>query len=90
MILVAGLVFAGVFVGWIVGHYATPGHTKTVTVAAGGARRRDPGGDREGAELLGCGFECVAEGWLADGGWQPDAGALFAARPDRHRRTSRS
>ena len=36
MILVAGLVFAGVFVGWIVGHYATPGHTKTVTVAAGG------------------------------------------------------
>src|SRR6478752_2636619 len=37
MILVACLVFAGVFVGWIVGHYATPGHTKTVTVAAGGA-----------------------------------------------------
>src|SRR5690242_17105146 len=36
MILVAGLVFAGAFVGWIVGHYATPGHTKTVTVAAGG------------------------------------------------------
>jgi quinohemoprotein ethanol dehydrogenase len=37
MLLVAGLVFAGAFVGWIVGHYATPGHTKTVTVAAGGA-----------------------------------------------------
>jgi alcohol dehydrogenase (cytochrome c) len=36
MILVAGLVFAGAFVGWIVGHYATSGQTKTVTVAAGG------------------------------------------------------
>jgi quinohemoprotein ethanol dehydrogenase len=36
MTLVAGLIFAGAFVGWIVGHYATPGHTKTVTVSAGG------------------------------------------------------
>jgi len=36
MTLVAGLIFLGAFVGWIVGHYATPGHTKTVTVAAGG------------------------------------------------------
>jgi quinohemoprotein ethanol dehydrogenase len=36
MTLIVGLIFAGVFVGWIVGHYATPGHTKTVTVAAGG------------------------------------------------------
>lgn len=35
MILVIGLVAAGVFVGWIVGHYATPGATKTVTVQAG-------------------------------------------------------
>src|SRR4051794_41958232 len=35
MTLIAGLVFLGAFVGWIVGHYATPGHTKTVTVAAG-------------------------------------------------------
>jgi quinohemoprotein ethanol dehydrogenase len=35
MLLVGGLVAAGVFVGWIIGHYATPGHTKTVTVAAG-------------------------------------------------------
>jgi quinohemoprotein ethanol dehydrogenase len=35
MMLVAGLVFAGAVVGWFVGHYATPGHTKTVTVAAG-------------------------------------------------------
>src|SRR4051812_46948504 len=34
--IVVGLIFAGAFVGWIVGHYATPGHTKTVTVAAGG------------------------------------------------------
>jgi quinohemoprotein ethanol dehydrogenase len=33
--LVVGLIFAGAFVGWVVGHYATPGHTKTVTVAAG-------------------------------------------------------
>ncbi|HET8528291.1 MAG TPA: PQQ-binding-like beta-propeller repeat protein [Gaiellaceae bacterium] len=35
MTLIAGLIFAGVFVGWIIGHYATPGHTKTVTVSAG-------------------------------------------------------
>ena len=35
MTLLAGLIFLGAFVGWIVGHYATPGHTKTVTVAAG-------------------------------------------------------
>ena len=56
MILVAGLVFAGVFVGWIVGHYATPGHTKTVTVAAGGGTSPSAArGDREGAELLGGG-----------------------------------
>jgi hypothetical protein len=34
-ILVIALVAAGVFVGWIVGHYATPGKTKTVTVSAG-------------------------------------------------------
>src|SRR5579884_2541393 len=33
--LVCGLVFLGGFVGWIIGHYATPGHTKTVTAAAG-------------------------------------------------------
>ena len=37
MIIVLGLIAAGVFVGWVVGHYATPGKTKTVTVAAGGA-----------------------------------------------------
>src|SRR4029079_19652683 len=36
MTLVLGLIFVGGFVGWVVGHYATPGHTKTVTVAAGG------------------------------------------------------
>src|SRR4051795_8231224 len=35
MTLLVGLVFLGVLVGWVVGHYATPGHTKTVTVAAG-------------------------------------------------------
>jgi glucose dehydrogenase len=35
MTLLVGLVFLGAFVGWIIGHYATPGHTKTVTVAAG-------------------------------------------------------
>ena len=36
MILVLGLIFAGGVVGWVVGHYATGGNTKTVTVAAGG------------------------------------------------------
>jgi len=35
LILVIALVGAGVFVGWIVGHYATPGKTKTVTLGAG-------------------------------------------------------
>src|SRR4051795_13094938 len=35
MTLLVGLVFLGVLVGWVIGHYATPGHTKTVTVAAG-------------------------------------------------------
>ena len=35
MTLIAGLIFLGGFVGWIIGHYATPGHTKTVTVSAG-------------------------------------------------------
>src|SRR4029079_2479526 len=35
MTLIVALIFVGVFVGWIIGHYATPGHTKTVTVAAG-------------------------------------------------------
>ncbi|HEY3542268.1 MAG TPA: PQQ-binding-like beta-propeller repeat protein [Gaiellaceae bacterium] len=35
MTLVVGLIFVGGFVGWIIGHYATPGHTKTVTVARG-------------------------------------------------------
>jgi PQQ-dependent dehydrogenase (methanol/ethanol family) len=34
--LVCGLIFLGGFVGWVIGRYATPGHTKTVTVAAGG------------------------------------------------------
>ena len=35
MTLIAGLIFLGAFVGWILGHYATPGKTRTVTVAAG-------------------------------------------------------
>src|SRR3954447_19021740 len=35
MTLVVGLIAAGVLVGWIIGHYATPGARKTVTVAAG-------------------------------------------------------
>jgi quinohemoprotein ethanol dehydrogenase len=35
MTLVAGLIFAGAFVGWVVGHYATSSvATKTVTVSA--------------------------------------------------------
>jgi alcohol dehydrogenase (cytochrome c) len=34
--LVVGLIFLGGFVGWVIGHYATPGATKTVTEAAGG------------------------------------------------------
>src|SRR3954454_17050861 len=35
MVLVVGLIFAGVFVGWIIGHYATNTEaTKTVTVSA--------------------------------------------------------
>jgi outer membrane protein assembly factor BamB len=42
MTLVVGLVFAGAFVGWIVGHYATPGHTKTVTVAGGSQKAVPP------------------------------------------------
>src|SRR3954452_8772613 len=42
MTLLVGLVFLGVFVGWIVGHYATPGHTKTVTVAAGSGKAVPP------------------------------------------------
>jgi outer membrane protein assembly factor BamB len=33
MTLIVGLVGLGVLVGWFIGHYATPGHTKTVTVA---------------------------------------------------------
>jgi quinohemoprotein ethanol dehydrogenase len=36
LILVLGLVFAGVFVGWVVGHYTGSSATKTVTVAASG------------------------------------------------------
>ena len=36
MILIVGLIFAGGFVGWIVGHHATPGHTKPVTVGPSG------------------------------------------------------
>jgi alcohol dehydrogenase (cytochrome c) len=36
LVLVVGLIFLGGFVGWVIGHYATPGATKTVTVAAGG------------------------------------------------------
>jgi len=35
MTLILGLVFLGGLTGWFVGHYATPGHTKTVTVASG-------------------------------------------------------
>jgi alcohol dehydrogenase (cytochrome c) len=35
MTLILGLVFLGGLTGWFVGHYATPGHTKTVTVARG-------------------------------------------------------
>jgi alcohol dehydrogenase (cytochrome c) len=35
MVIVVGLIFAGVFVGWIIGHYATNTEaTKTVTVSA--------------------------------------------------------
>ncbi|MFL5756370.1 MAG: hypothetical protein ACJ77N_08740, partial [Chloroflexota bacterium] len=35
MVLVVGLIFAGVFVGWIIGHYATNTQAvKTVTVSA--------------------------------------------------------
>jgi quinohemoprotein ethanol dehydrogenase len=44
MTLVAGLIFVGGFVGWVIGHYATPGHTKTVTVSAGGT---SPSGTEE-------------------------------------------
>ncbi|HET6945755.1 MAG TPA: PQQ-binding-like beta-propeller repeat protein [Gaiellaceae bacterium] len=44
MLLVAGLVFVGGLVGWFIGHYATPGHTKTVTVAAGGTQAPASGG----------------------------------------------
>jgi quinohemoprotein ethanol dehydrogenase len=40
--IVVGLIFAGAFVGWVVGHYATPGHTKTVTIAAGGQSASSP------------------------------------------------
>jgi alcohol dehydrogenase (cytochrome c) len=42
MLIVIGLVAAGVFVGWVVGHYATPGKTKTVTVAIGGGTTATP------------------------------------------------
>jgi quinohemoprotein ethanol dehydrogenase len=35
MTLILGLVFLGGLTGWFVGHYATPGKTKTVTVATG-------------------------------------------------------
>src|SRR3954452_4989968 len=35
MTLLVGLVFLGSLVGWFIGHYATPGHTKTVTVQSG-------------------------------------------------------
>ena len=42
LLMVVGLVFLGGFVGWVVGHYATPGHTKTVTVAGGGTATTAP------------------------------------------------
>jgi quinohemoprotein ethanol dehydrogenase len=35
MTLILGLIFLGGLTGWFIGHFATPGHTKTVTVAAG-------------------------------------------------------
>ena len=41
MILVLGLIGAGVFVGWVIGHYADR-QTKTVTVAAGSASPAAP------------------------------------------------
>src|SRR5581483_7719100 len=34
--------FLGGFVGWVIGHYATPGATKTVTEAAGGKSATTP------------------------------------------------
>ncbi len=36
MVLVIGLIFAGAFVGWVVGHYVGSSGTKTVTVSASG------------------------------------------------------
>jgi glucose dehydrogenase len=42
IILVLALVGAGVFVGWVVGHYASSSTTKTVTVAASGATTAGP------------------------------------------------
>ena len=35
MTLILGLIFLGGLTGWFIGHFATPGHTKTVTVASG-------------------------------------------------------
>jgi alcohol dehydrogenase (cytochrome c) len=43
MVLVLALIFAGAFVGWVVGHYTTLGSsTKTVTAAAGGGAATGP------------------------------------------------
>jgi alcohol dehydrogenase (cytochrome c) len=43
MVLVLALVFAGAFVGWVVGHYTSLGSsTKTVTASAGGGTGTGP------------------------------------------------
>src|SRR3954454_18750305 len=70
MTLIVGLIFLGAFVGWIVGHYATPGHTKTVTVAAGAQKAVAEKDDTAGAAAFSASQLNAqpTDDWITNGG----------------------
>ncbi|MDX6485955.1 MAG: quinohemoprotein ethanol dehydrogenase, partial [Gaiellaceae bacterium] len=75
MTLVAGLIFVGGFVGWVLGHYAGSSATKTVTVAAGST---SPTSSEEIAKAPN--FSAADLSALPKDGWPTVGGNLFNER----------
>jgi alcohol dehydrogenase (cytochrome c) len=75
MVLVVGLIFAGAFVGWVVGHYVGSNGTKTVTVSASGA---SPAGSEEITKAPN--FSASDLSVLPDADWPTVGGSLMNER----------
>jgi len=75
MVLVVGLIFAGAFVGWVVGHYVGSNGTKTVTVSASGA---SPTGSEEITKAPN--FSASDLSVLPDADWPTVGGSLMNER----------